>query len=240
MTNKNAQEMSRGQVRELGIRLLAAMPLDMDENVARGWIENPGSLAKVMRKALMPSNDFSDQLADWRNFYKQEFNLDVDVSEVKIPEHKHGFDRLIVITKGLTINQTYAACERNFKCWKYADDLDKAISVNDRDSQNGTYAIWIRDRQEADEELKNLSANEFKSKNIKGITLLERIIFELKYFKENGKHLDIDNVTLCSGSRDSDGDVPSACWNRSYDKFYVYWSFADRSRDDLRARAVVS
>jgi hypothetical protein len=40
------------------------------------------------------------------------------------------------------------------------------------------------------------------ARNIRGHYLLERLLYELKYFAETGKHLDIDNLTLCSGSRD--------------------------------------
>lgn len=138
----------------------------------------------------------------------------------------------------MTLNKAYEACERNFKCWRYADDLDKAVPINDRDPKNGTYAIWIRDRIEADEELKNLSANDLKNKNITGITLLERIILEPKYFKETGKHLDINNLTFCSGSRGSGDYVPDADWRG--DRFRVYWNDAVYSGDRLRSRAVVS
>ncbi len=61
---------------------------------------------------------------------------------------------------------------------------------------------------EADKELKSLSANNLKKQGIACITLRERLIMELQYFKETGGHLDIDNWTLCAGSRDSDGLVP--------------------------------
>ena len=37
-------------------------------------------------------------------------------------------------------------------------------------------------------------------------------MFELEYFKKNGKHLDVDNITLCTGSRCSGGNVPGVGW----------------------------
>lgn len=62
MSNKNAQEMSKEQVRELGIRMLSAMPLDMDKTTAQGWIQNPGALAKKIRVALMPQSDYHTEI----------------------------------------------------------------------------------------------------------------------------------------------------------------------------------
>jgi len=65
------------------------------------------------------------------------------------------------------------------------------------------------DNVEADEEYKNMSANDLgEIKGFQGITLRERLLMEIQYFDKTGKHLDVDNITLCSGSRCSDGDVP--------------------------------
>jgi len=60
--------------------------------------------------------------------------------------------------------------------------------------------------------LKNLSANDLGRRNIAGITLEERLVYELKYFEETGNHLDIKNWTLCAGSCYSDGFVPGVYW----------------------------
>jgi hypothetical protein len=180
--------------------------------------------------------DISSVLAGWQAFYRKFFWLDLDLSSVKIPERQSRFDRLIVVAKGLTLNQVYAICAKHFPCWRYADDLDKEVIQNDRQPTQ-TYAVWVRDRVEADEENKNLSANQLKKQKALGITLLERLVYELKYFQETGKHLDVENVTLCSGSRDSDGSVPRAYWYD--DKFKVHWCNPGGSRGDIRSRSVV-
>jgi len=50
--------------------------------------------------------------------------------------------------------------------------------------------------------------------------LEERLIYELKYFKESGKHLDAKYETLCAGSY-CDGQVFRIYWRN---KLYVrYW-----------------
>ena len=67
---------------------------------------------------------------------------------------------------------------------------------------------------------------------------MERLIFEMKYYDETGKHLDISNVTLCAGSRDSVGFVPHV--NRHDGKLRVDWYCPDDAHDGLRARVAVS
>jgi hypothetical protein len=67
--------------------------------------------------------------------------------------------------------------------------------------------------QEADEKWANKSADDLEKLGIKGITLRDRLLFEIEYFKEMREHLDIKNFTLCSGSRHTGGGgVPSVYW----------------------------
>jgi len=182
--------------------------------------------------------EVESSIADWREFYR-EFGITCDFSSLVIPKHCKGFDRLIVVAQGPTIEQVFQQCQERFPCRKYAKrNLDKAVSTNDRDPQNGPYAVWVRDRVEADKEHKNHSAYHLEQKHIPSITLLERFLFELKYFMETGKHLDIKSVTLCSGSRYIDGHVPHVCWRA--DKFCVDWYCPRRAYGDQRAREVVA
>ena len=91
---------------------------------------------------------------------------------------------------------------------------------------------------EADEKYKNLSANQIKGMNIKTETLAERLIHELKHFKETGKHLDIVNWTLCAGSRYSGEGVPYVRWFGG--TFGVGWVGSGDASDGLRSRQAVS
>jgi len=175
-------------------------------------------------------------LADWHKFYQDVFNLEVDFSTIQISPHQQDFDRVLVIAQGLTLNQVYDACLNNFPSQKYGANLDQAVTKNDRNTAI-TYAIRIRDRVEADEELKNFSADDLAKQNIKGVTLLERLIYEFKYFKETGKHLDVVNITLCAGSRRSDGYVPRVDWDDG--RLSVDWCHPDFSFAPLRSRAAV-
>jgi hypothetical protein len=188
----------------------------------------------------LPAVDTSRFIAEWELFYKKFFNININILEIKIPDRREGFDRLIVIPKGITLNQVWEVCRKQFNCWKYTDsaDLESVVTKNDRDSKGSTYAVWVRDVVEADEEMKNLSANDLKEKAIKGVTLLERLILELKYFSETKKHLDINNWTLCSGSRRSDGRVPIVGWSGG--RLRVGWYDVDGRSDSLRSRVAVT
>ena len=185
------------------------------------------------------TSEVSDLLVDWRSFYRQLFDLNLDFSTLQIPKKQEGFSRLLVMAEGMTPNRFYTKCAELFSCWKYMDNLDAITSDRDPTKQ-GSYAIWVRDRVEADEELKNKSANMLEEDGVKGITLPERLAFELKYFKETGKHLDVKNITLCSGSRYPGGGVPSVHWGAGNGRMNVDWYAPVDWRGTLRARAAVT
>ncbi|MDD5341409.1 MAG: hypothetical protein PHC97_03155 [Patescibacteria group bacterium] len=176
-------------------------------------------------------------IADWQKFYKDVYGLEADFSSLLIPEHQNGFDRLIIVVPGMTPQRLYDKCKEMFPCQKWTDlALDKIVT-SARTAQTNAYAVWFRDRIEADKELKNLSANTLKKRGIIGITLEERLLCEQKYFLETNKHLDINNVTLCSGSRYDAGDVPGVGWLDS--ELDVGWYNPGHCSGSLRARAAV-
>lgn len=166
----------------------------------------------------------------WVVLYKKYFGMDIDPSIIKKAEGKWE----IFIPKGLTAQRVFDALP--FPKWQYFKDLDKGISINDRLADKD-YIVYVNQNIEADEQFKNKSANDLEKMNHVGITLLERLVLELKYFEETGQHLDVNNVTLCSGSRDSDGDVPHVRWYG--DELKISWEGTSYSYDDLRSREVI-
>lgn len=211
--HQTVQKATGGQIKELASALVEAIPSNITIDDAQYWIGKKGKLAKEVRKIFADKNQYADLIQDWQDFYYDVFGIKADFSNLVIPEKRKGFDRLIVVAQGVTPQYLYDKCDGLFKVWKWTDKNLDEIVVSDRTAKNGAYAIWVRDRVEADEELRNLSANQLKKQGMPGITLEERLIYELKYFKETGKHLDIKNWTLCLGSRYSDGFVPSAFWS---------------------------
>ena len=227
---------THGQMKEINTLMLQAVP-ELTFEVATAIIGNKGEFLTKAADLFPNPAILADPVKQWEDFYDKTLDMVVDLSQVKIPPRRQGFNRLIIIAKGLSMNRVYDACAKHFNCWRYNDDLYASVTKNDRTSAE-SYAIWVKDTVEADENLKNLSADSLKEKKIKGVTLLERMLHELKYFRETRKHLDISNVTLCSGSRDSDGRVPDVCWNVS--EFKVDWYDTGLADPYLRAREAVT
>ncbi len=208
-----------------------------------GKILVPGMAEFIVEKmrGKKPGKTNVQRLEEWRLFYKKFFRHSLDTDNIRFPQVLEGFDRLIIVAKGFTLNQIYDILARHFDCWRYTEDLDKAVVHNDRDAnQTGTYAVWLRDRQEADEENQDLSPRQIWDKKIQGITLAERMLFELKFWDETGEHLDLKNLTICTGSRRSDGAVPSMYFDSGAQTVDVYWMHPGNRDLHWRTRSVGS
>ncbi len=178
-------------------------------------------------------------LQSWVDFYFKYFGLVIDLSGVKIPDKKEGFDRLIVVAAGMSINLIYDTGKKNFSSWKWCDDdLESKMRESERGTVKVPYAFWVRDNQEADEDLKNTSALMIEEQKIDTENLLERLLHGFKYWSENKQHLDVGTVTLCASSRSADGDVPRVA--RDYDGLVRVHRYVPQYRvAGLRARRAV-
>lgn len=172
--------------------------------------ERVESFEAVKTSALIkigaPSPYFDKQFYYWRSFWKELGIKNPDFAGIRAFVEHPGFRPLILPKNELiTAQYLYDCCLERFRCCKhYKDSLDNV--KNDRDSM-GAYVVWFRDKFEADQELKNLSANELKEKK-NFINLPERIIMEYDYFGRTGGHLDISTATLCAGSCFTNGSLP--------------------------------
>ncbi len=142
--------------------------------------------------------------------------------------------RTVVMREGITVQNLIADRKALFPVYVYYN-LDGLVS--DRSTKEA-YEVRFRNRVEADEELQNKSANDLQAAGISCITLEERLQMEIDYFKETGKHLDIRNVTLCAGSRNTSGYVPGVYWDDG--GLCVGWYDPDDRSGSIRARAVIS
>lgn len=181
--------------------------------------------------------DLTELIKTWERHLKRWYGIKFPFSRVKIPEIKQDFNWIVPLPACLRENRIYEVLAKHFPCWKYTNDLDRAM-VRDNFDREKNLVIRIRDRQEADEEFKGLSAEDLDKKQTKTLNLRGRGIVEGWYFDLTDKHLDVENITLCAGSRDSVGHVPGADWY--FGGFRVRWYSPQSAFPDIRARAVVS
>lgn len=175
--------------------------------------------------------------AEYQRFYREVFGRVYYFLDAALSTEQSGFGWAGFFPQDLTCNQVWQKCGELFVCKSFiGNDLDAAVPANDRTPAE-TYAKRFRDRVEADEENKGLSANELTARNVPYITLRERLVLEAWFFWKTGRHLDIENITLCAGSRDSDGGVLGVCWGG--DVLYVGDYGPDSSGGNIRARSAV-
>ncbi len=153
--------------------------------------------------------EYGTILRDWSKFYKKYFGITADFSTIRIPAKVIDLDRLIVIVEGISINQVYETGKKNFGSWKWCSaDIESNMRPEERGQVKATYAIWVRNGQEADDDLHDMSAHMIAGQKIDTENLLERLVHGFKYWSETKTHLDIKTVTLCASSRCSVGYVP--------------------------------
>ncbi|MEI7810494.1 MAG: hypothetical protein WCI41_02975 [bacterium] len=238
---KNGTDSQRPSIKQLGslagfiVEFLAGI---LNFSQVNYWLSHKDELKKKLRELFSITDEFSSIREEWQNFYQIHFGWDVDFSQVLISPRPEGNWRLLFIPKGMTMDFAFKVCEKLFKSLKYSDDLDKQVSRNIRNTET-SYAVWVRDEAEPDTEFLGKSTKKADPEMKIGITLLERIIFEIKYFSETRKHLDIKGLTFCSGSRGVGGIVPGACL---YDdgEFRVYWLIVGNSNSSYGVRVAVS
>lgn len=218
--------------------VVAALFMQMNDADLQYWINKKETIRKQLREMFNQIDHYTEVRETWRKFYQKYFQLDVNVADVRIPNTPAEGDwRLIIVARGLTLNQVYDRMSKMFNCSKYANDLDASVTKNARDTKE-TYAIWVRVGVEPDEKYLGKSANQADPDMKIGITLLERMLLEIVYFDETGKHLDVVGWTRCTGSRASDGDVPDLGWNDG--EVHVSWDYPGHSVSRFGLREAVS
>ena len=206
-----------------------------------------GSLNSDQIQALLDHRNPFEPLVfpnaiDWSKVYR-ELGLEAEFLHAlpDLDRESKGGLWWVPVVKGVTPNKL-VACFRKLgvDIYTYIDDLDKDVSTNDRSPATGSYVVRFRQDIEADSEHKNKSAKMLAKAGIKGITLIERLLLELGFFLQTGDHLDKENITLCSGSRRLDGDLPGVRWDAGRRRLYVDWYHPDGRDGNLCARAAVS
>jgi hypothetical protein len=204
-------------------------PEMMKQLRGKGGEEKAKKIIANFLEAVSLEVNYEALRTEWQNFYDKYFNLKVDLSGIKIPTPRTDFKRLLIIIPGISPNSVVAVQRKHFETDVYPEDFDRAIMHNDRDASNGPYAIWVRDTVEPDKKYhkkkyhKRSVVNWAKDDQVSGETLLERLIHGLKYWDEKKKHLDVNGITLCTGSRDSYHDVPGVDFHSDNFRVRVRW-----------------
>lgn len=194
--------------------------------------------SQLFANAIPTQEDARRQLEEWQRLYTEVFELkDVDFSRLRIPTSRPGFTRMLVICSELKPSQIFKALNDRMLTTTSCRDLNTIKSIVTRPNAR-FYVIWVKDRVEADEEFRGLSADQLQEQGINCLNLQERLLYELKYFLETNQHMDIKNVNLCAGSRDDNDRASWVQWSRG--SFNV--GLVDRSgaSDSLRTRQVIS
>lgn len=219
MRNKTVSEKTRAmtplQRRSVEIIMMRVFPADLSFDEAESIFEARGEFGRGIREAFEPfirTKPVLYWLDEMMRFYKEVFDLKCDYSKLRAPVPRERFDWLLVADHRVGAQTAFDKCQERFRTCKSTDSsLDVAVPTNDRSQKDGDYAIWLRNQVEADEEHRSKSARDLKA--VAGITLRERLMLELWYEWKRDQHLDVENYTLCSGSRDDCGNVPSVRWH---------------------------
>lgn len=245
-SNKRGTALVDGEYAEFQAAVLLQLPRDIDPVILRGWVLHQESLKKTLREALVPPVEDLPNL-DWAKVYEvlgmsavYDVFLCTEYSDQRYPTCAGLWQ--VWVLRGVTPNKVIAAFKKlEVNTYLYVNNLDKDVTKNDRDpNRDGSYVVSFRKTVEADPENANQSADDRKASGAKDIALLERLLLELGYFLATKKHLDVENWTLCSGSRCSDGGVPGVHWVSGDRRLRIHWSDPAHRFDALCSRAVVS
>lgn len=203
-------------------RIITQFFLTLSYSQAQTLLKNLPMILEKIRAELpamlvLNPDTYSETRAYWEHIYATKFGLDADFSGVWVPEEPtEGVWRLLFILQGLTLHHMLQIYRRIITAyhppWRLAEDLGKVISYNARTSA-ASYAVWVRNDPETDEEFQNLSVQQADPDRLIGETALERAVHGVIHFIETKEHLDSKGITMCSGSRSADGLVPGVYWD---------------------------
>ena len=168
----------------------------------------------------------------WQKYYLDNYNIVADFSELQVPTPADYPTRLIVMHEAIAnecnpIASVYKkrCVDKGFGWWQFNDDLDSVVT---RHARSGTYAIRVRDTQEAEfgnVNGENLSSQQIWDRSVVTTTLPERLIDGDTYLLKTDKHLDQKVITLCAGSPAAGGDVPGVHFRSGSRKVDVcFWN----------------
>ena len=220
--------------------LLTALVDSIPSSLPRGsilrWTNSSRLLSQRVREILMDEGIRDDLivLSEWSEIYQKYFSMPTDFTKLVLPRHLQNANRLVVVAKGLTTRDVIDVCSKLFPVeyhplGEFGDDLNHMLVDDTRPS--GDYGFRMADVAEAE-----LPPNDSGSTSSSGkrITILERMLAELKYWHETGgEHLDQERVTCCYGTTHREQKENSVVCTRE-GKVQVFWQATEYTHALLR------
>lgn len=151
-----------------------------------------------------------DMAREWEKFYLDYFRIQVNLSGLAVPSDDGDYCGLINAIAGY--DQIFEAIkELGFSLWFKTGSPQSfcALIENEiRSAKSGPYAISFRPVKDGQTSLLGGSFEGHPSQAGAGLTLMERLIYELKYYSETGDHPE-EGWSKCSGTAMKDGGVPA-------------------------------
>ncbi len=165
-----------------------------DKKRDRFVFDRPESLAKTSAKT---------QFKLWDLVYREEFGVKIN-PRMKIPTRVKGYDRLIVVAKGMDWRKIYAVVGKRMTGFMMADSYFNVYKAGIKSDRIATtdYAVWVKDSTEAEERFANKSYDDLKKENVRSITIEEYLLLAYIKVADRGEHIDQKGWTMCAGSKD--------------------------------------
>ncbi len=175
----------------------------------------------------------------WSSFFRQVFKLNLPSQEnIKIPQTDKEFNWSVIIPQGLTIEKIISSYEDVCPVWRWTNDNIDTNTRSVRTADNGPYLVRLRAGIEPEDNYKNTTAKYIEKSNIKGMTLMERLLLGRFDNWVSKEHLDLVNLTRCDGTRDFRGYVPAVYFDTRDGKLYVFRHDDEECEERLRTREV--
>lgn len=246
MSNHGTASLVDGRYVEFLKAVVGSLPREISAELMEHWTNDQASLRRVLQTVLVPMEFLPHTDMNWLKVYRAmgmegEYMEFVKANSEKLALPSDSDLWPIPVLRGVTPNKVVSAIRKlGIEVWTYTENLDEIVHTNERDSKNGSYVISCKKTIEADPENANRSADDIAKTGEKTLTLTEVLLLWCGYFATIGDKLDKKSVTLCSGSRRSDGNVPAVSWDTGHRGLYVNWYCTGDWYDHLRARAAVS
>ena len=183
-----------------------------------------------------------DDLNQWQRFYKEVFGLNLDLSQVQIPDNSQSNLKFLqFMPQGLTYRQLHEKEKELYKTYYDSNpNWPDYINLNlEERKTTQSYAIWHSGAHEAEATYAGRSADWIAQNKIKTMTRMEKGIFGLYVYWKCRYKVDLPQETYCTGSRIYTESVPSAGWDVTGKQFDSKSMISFEGIDWLRPRPVL-